>query len=96
MYKIMIGAMTLAVGGMMLTGCGNTPSDEVVKNIAWQYGQGSFREEEINIASSYEKEGKVVMVMSINNAICEMPTIKVKENWQASSFNCNGSPRSTR
>lgn len=36
------------------------------------------------------------MILKINNAVCEMPMLEIKNNWTATSFKCQGKPYSAK
>lgn len=66
------------------------PSDDDVKNIASQ--MTGRPESKIEVVSSYNENGEVVMVMKIGQAICKMPMVKSSsEGWLGHGINCEGS-----
>ena len=92
MHKKYILKIILVVIITVLTGCSNKPSDDTTKNIAIQYGKGMFNLSDIDIIKSYEKDGKTVMILQINKAVCEIPMIEIKGNWTGTGFSCQGTP----
>lgn len=85
----LIGISTLLVigtGAFIYSGTTNPP-ENIVKNIASQYTYA--RESSIEIVSSYEKEGKNVQVLKVNNQICEMPMLKTNSEWVATEISCH-------
>ncbi len=78
---------------LLLTGC-FSPSEDTIKTIAYNYGNGTFEKSQIDILNSYEKEGKTVYMLDINGALCEIPVVEMKDDVVGTAFNCKGIPTS--
>ena len=66
------------------------PSDKIVKNIANYYRINYSDISDIKIVKSYEDKGKIVYILNIKRSICEMPMIKIDEEWIATGISCQG------
>ncbi|KAB7891433.1 hypothetical protein [Poseidonibacter ostreae] len=92
-YNFYIGlAVVLGIATYFVSSALSLPKDEVVKNIASQYGVGSYssrtKASKIDIIDHYKKEGKVVYILGIEKLICEMPMLEVKGKWTSLGMDC--------
>ena len=92
MKKKLLLKLTTVMSLLLLSACSSQPSDDITKNIAMQYSQKMFKVSDIKIIKSYEKDGKVVMILKINKAVCEIPMIEIENNWTGAGFSCQGTP----
>lgn len=87
---LIIGGIILLIAGYFIYGILTQPSDEVVKNIASNYNVVYAKTTDINILKSYEEKGKLVYILNIKGMICEMPMLKVDDEWIATGIDCRG------
>lgn len=90
LMNVILVCVAIVIGVIIyfINQAGLKPKDYIVKGIANQYRINYSSLQDIHILKSYEDKGKLVYILDIKGSICEMPMMKVYNDWKALGISC--------